>query len=84
MHAGLSDGMRFFFHIADRYGVSPDAVGCEFAEQDAAVLHARRLAAELAKSGAFFCGSFVLVARVAESASWRADADEAPAASLES
>ncbi|WP_433960385.1 DUF6894 family protein, partial [Bradyrhizobium guangdongense] len=45
--------MRFFFHIADRYGVSPDGIGCEFVEEDAAVLHARCLAAELAKSGEF-------------------------------
>ncbi|MCP3369356.1 DUF6894 family protein [Bradyrhizobium cajani] len=55
--------MRFFFHIADKYGLSADGVGCEYAEQDAAVLHARRLAAELAKSGEFFRGSVVLVAR---------------------
>ncbi|MBR0841097.1 hypothetical protein JQ607_12950 [Bradyrhizobium liaoningense] len=55
--------MRFFFHIADKYGLSADGIGCDYAEQDAAVLHARRLAAELAKSGEFFRGSVVLVAR---------------------
>jgi hypothetical protein len=61
--------MRFFFHIADKYGVSADGIGQEYAEQDAAVLHARRLAAELAKAGEFFRGSFVLVAPATGSAS---------------
>ncbi|MBR0853219.1 DUF6894 family protein [Bradyrhizobium liaoningense] len=60
--------MRFFFHIADKYGLSADGIGCDYAEQDAAVLHARRLAAELAKSGEFFRGSVVLVARATMSA----------------
>ncbi|MCA1392812.1 hypothetical protein I6F20_27495 [Bradyrhizobium sp. IC3123] len=62
--------MRFFFHITDRYGVSPDTIGCDLSEQDAAVLHARRLAAELAKSGEFFRGSVVLVARDTLPTSW--------------
>jgi len=70
--------MRFFFHIADRYGVSPDGIGCEFVEEDAAVLHARCLAAELAKSGEFFRGSFVLVARET-SASCHASEDDSAA-----
>jgi hypothetical protein len=54
--------MRFFFHIADKYGVSPDGIGHDCADQDAAALHARHLAAELAKGGEFFRGSIVLVA----------------------
>jgi hypothetical protein len=54
--------MRYFFHIVDKYGLSPDGTGCECADQDAAVLHARRIAAELAKAGEFFRASFVLVA----------------------
>lgn len=64
--------MRFYFHIADRYGFSPDGIGYEFVEEDAAILHAKRLAAELARSGEFFRGSFVLVARQTESASCHA------------
>jgi hypothetical protein len=56
-----SGGMRYFFHIVDRYGLSPDPTGCEHADQDAAILHARRIAAELAKAGEFFRPSFVLV-----------------------
>ncbi|MBR0706365.1 MULTISPECIES: DUF6894 family protein [Bradyrhizobium] len=59
--------MRFFFHIADKYGVSTDGIGCEYAGQDAAALHAGRLAAELAKAGEFFRGSVVLVARATDS-----------------
>jgi hypothetical protein len=53
--------MRFYFHIVDKYGLSPDGVGCEHADDDAAVLHARRIAAELAKAGEFFRSSLVLV-----------------------
>ncbi len=74
-----SAGMRFFFHIADKYGLSADGIGCEYAGQDAAVQHARRLAAELAKSGEFFRGSFVLVAQSAVSASRCANEDSATA-----
>ncbi|MCP3467694.1 hypothetical protein [Bradyrhizobium sp. CCGUVB23] len=55
--------MRYFFHIVDRYGLFPDWIGCEYADQDAALEHARRLAAELAKTGEFFRSSFVFVAR---------------------
>jgi hypothetical protein len=55
--------MRFFFHIVDKYGISPDSIGCEHADQDAAVLHAGRITAELAKTGEFFRSSVVLVAR---------------------
>jgi hypothetical protein len=55
--------MRFYFHIVDKYGLSPDGIGCEYANQDAAVLHARHIAAELAKAGEFFRSSVVLVAR---------------------
>jgi hypothetical protein len=54
--------MRFFFHIADRYGLCPDRIGYEYTDQDGAALHARRIAAELAKAGEFFRGSVVLVA----------------------
>ncbi|KWV60159.1 hypothetical protein AS156_29905 [Bradyrhizobium macuxiense] len=38
--SGLIWGMRFFFNIADRYGVSADGIGHECAEQDATVQHA--------------------------------------------
>ncbi len=55
-------GMRFYFHIVDKYGLSPDETGCEHADQDAAALHARRIAAELAKAGEFFRSGVVLVA----------------------
>ncbi|MGY8630918.1 hypothetical protein RAD15_00295 [Bradyrhizobium sp. 14AA] len=71
--------MRFFFHITDKYGVSADGTGWEYSGQDAAVLHASRLAAELAKAGEFFRGSVVLVARATESASCRASEDGAAA-----
>jgi hypothetical protein len=54
--------MRFFFHIVDKYGLSPDGIGCEYADQDAAIRHARYLADELAKGGEFFRGSVVLIA----------------------
>ena len=54
--------MRYFFHIVDKYGLSPDQTGCEHADQEAAVLHAKRIAAELAKAGEFFRSSVVLVA----------------------
>jgi uncharacterized protein DUF6894 len=57
--------MRYFFHIVDKYGLSPDRTGCEHADQDAAILHAERVAAELAKTSEFFGPSFVLVGRVA-------------------
>ena len=54
--------MRYFFHIADKYGLCPDSTGHEYADQDAAALHARHIATELAKAGEFFRASFVLVA----------------------
>jgi hypothetical protein len=57
-----SSDMRYFFHIVDKYGLSPDRTGHEHADEDAAVLHARRIAAELAKAGEFFRSSYVLVA----------------------
>jgi hypothetical protein len=57
-------GMRFYFHIVDKYGLSPDRTGCEHTDQDAAVLHARRIAAELAKAGEFCRSSVVLLAAV--------------------
>jgi uncharacterized protein DUF6894 len=57
--------MRYFFHIVDKYGLSPDGVGCDHADQDAAVLHARRIAAELTKAGEFLRFSVVFVARIA-------------------
>jgi hypothetical protein len=53
--------MRYFFHIVDKYGLSPDLTGCEQASRDAAVVHARHIAAELAKGGEFCRQSFVLV-----------------------
>ncbi|MGY8668032.1 hypothetical protein Q3C01_37495 [Bradyrhizobium sp. UFLA05-109] len=59
--------MRYFFHIVDRYGVFPDWIGCVHADQDAALEHARRIAAELAKTGEFFRESFVFVACAAVS-----------------
>jgi hypothetical protein len=74
--------MRFFFHIADKYGVSADGIGHDYADQDAAVLHAQRLATELARAGEFFRGSVVLVARATMSAS--ACAGKAGATSLAS
>lgn len=70
--------MRFFFHIADKYGVSADGIGQEYADQDAAVLHAQRIAAELARAGEFFRDSVVLIARATRSAC----ASDAGAASL--
>jgi len=54
--------MRFFFHIADKYGLSPDGIGCEYADQAAAIRQARYLADELAKAGEFSRGSVVLIA----------------------
>jgi hypothetical protein len=57
--------MRYFFHIVDRYGLSPDESGCEHVDQHAAMLHARRIAQELAKAGEFFRPSFVFVAHTA-------------------
>ncbi|WP_084292935.1 hypothetical protein [Bradyrhizobium sp. WSM3983] len=56
--------MRFYFHIVDRYGLSPDGTGCEHADQDAAVLHAQCIAAELAKAGELCRFSVVLLAAV--------------------
>ncbi|WP_407062496.1 DUF6894 family protein [Bradyrhizobium sp. 44] len=55
-------GMRYFFHIVDKYGLSPDGTGHEHSDQDAAVLHARCIAAELAKAGEFFREGLILVA----------------------
>jgi hypothetical protein len=46
--------VRYFFHIVDKYGLCPDGIGCECADQDAAVLHARHIATELAKAGELF------------------------------
>ncbi|MBR0712387.1 DUF6894 family protein [Bradyrhizobium liaoningense] len=57
--------MRFFFHIVDKYGLSPDGIGCDHTDQDAAILHAQRIAAELARAGEFFRYSVVFVARAA-------------------
>jgi hypothetical protein len=57
--------MRYFFHIVDKYGISPDRAGSEHADQDAALVHAERIAAELAKTGEFFGPSLVLVGRPA-------------------
>lgn len=57
--------MRYFFHIVDKYGLFPYEIGCELADQDAAILHARRIAAELAKAGEFFRFSVVFVALIA-------------------
>jgi hypothetical protein len=55
--------MRYFFHIVDKYGLFPDRTGSEHVDQDAALFHARRIAAELAKAGEFFRSSVVFVAR---------------------
>jgi hypothetical protein len=55
--------MRYFFHIVDRYGLFPDGTGCEHADQGSAVVHARNIAAELAKAGALFQSSVVFVSR---------------------
>ncbi|WP_409364062.1 DUF6894 family protein [Bradyrhizobium liaoningense] len=57
--------MRYFFHIVDKHGICPDGIGCERADQNAAVLHARHIATELAKAGELFRASFVLVAPAA-------------------
>jgi hypothetical protein len=54
--------MRYFFHIVDKHGLFPDRTGCEHGDTNAAVRHAERIAAELAKAGEFFRSSFVLVA----------------------
>ena len=59
--------MRYFFHIVDRYGLLPDVTGCDCADHGAAVLHAGRIATELAKAGEFFRSSVVFVARTAVS-----------------
>lgn len=56
-------GMRYFFHIVDRYGLFPDKTGVEHADQGSAVRHARNIAAELAKAGEFFRSSIVFVSR---------------------
>ena len=72
--------MRFFFHIVDKYGLSPDGVGCDHANQDAAVLHAQRIAAELAKAGEFFRAGVVFVARATLPGSPSCSRDEGPAA----
>ena len=61
--------MRYFFHIVDRHGLFPDGTGYEYPDQDAAVLHATRIASELARAGEFFRSSFVLIARVPPSGS---------------
>jgi len=72
--------MRFFFHIVDKYGLSPDGVGCDHANHDAAVLHAQRIAAELAKAGEFFRAGVVFVARATLPGSPSCSRDEGPAA----
>ena len=71
--------MRFFFHIVDKYGLSPDNIGCDHANQDAAILHAQRIAAELAKAGEFFRSSVVLVARAAVPGPSSRGRDQGPA-----
>jgi hypothetical protein len=53
--------MRYFFHIVDRYGLFPDGIGFECADRHAAVEHAARVAAELARAGEFFRAGAVLV-----------------------
>jgi len=72
--------MRFFFHIVDKYGLCPDGIGCDHADDDAAVVHAQRIAAELAKAGEFFRAGVVFVARAALPGSVSCDRDERPAA----
>src|SRR5262249_12191572 len=60
----LSGGaMRYFFHIVDKYGLFPDRIGVEHADQGSAVRHARNIAAELAKAGELFRSSIVFVSR---------------------
>jgi hypothetical protein len=53
--------MRYFFHIVDRYGLFPDGIGFECTDRHAAVEHAARIAAELAKAGEFCRAGAVLV-----------------------
>jgi hypothetical protein len=53
--------MRYFFHIVDRYGLFRDEYGCEHADLGSAALHARKIAAELAKAGEFFSSGVVFV-----------------------
>ncbi|WP_375309759.1 hypothetical protein [Bradyrhizobium sp. A5] len=62
---GLIQGVRYYFHIVDKYGLSTDEVGFEHADRDAAIQHARRIAAELTKAGDFFGMGVVLVALAA-------------------
>ena len=53
--------MRYFFHIVDRYGLFRDRIGFACADRNAAVAHAERIAAELAKAGELFRAGAVLV-----------------------
>ncbi|RXT54324.1 hypothetical protein B5V03_01120 [Bradyrhizobium betae] len=57
--------MRYFFHIVDKYGLCRDGMGYDYANQEAAVLHAKRIAVELAKAGELCRTSFVLIAYAA-------------------
>ncbi|MEH2487464.1 DUF6894 family protein [Bradyrhizobium sp. AZCC 2230] len=63
--AAYSVRMRYFFHIVDKYGLCLDETGYEHVDQEAAIVHARHIAAELAKAGEFCRTSFVLIARAA-------------------
>ncbi|MFC4918354.1 MULTISPECIES: hypothetical protein [Bradyrhizobium] len=55
-------------------------MGCDHVNHDAAVLHAQRIAAELAKAGEFFRAGVVFVARAALPGSPSCCRDEGPAA----
>jgi hypothetical protein len=63
--AAYSVRMRYFFHIVDKYGLCLDGTGYEHVDQEAAVVHARRIAAEIAKAGEFCRASFVLIVAAA-------------------
>jgi hypothetical protein len=60
-----SAAMRYFFHIVDKYGLCLDGTGYEHVDDEAAVMHARRIAAELEKAGEFCRASFVLIGATA-------------------
>jgi hypothetical protein len=53
--------MRYFFHIVDGSKVFPDEVGNRLSGPEAAILHAKVIAAELSRAGEFCRSNLVLV-----------------------
>ena len=53
--------MRYFFHICDGPNVFPDEVGEQLSSPEQAIDQARRLAAELSKTGEFCRSSLIFV-----------------------